>query len=64
MAKSDIRRLLSIEGVKFKLFNMAVSDRNDVLTEIFKTKGIIVGSPTLNNVCCLLSNPYLRTSRF
>jgi flavorubredoxin len=40
---------LNMEGVKFKLFNMAVSDRNDVLTEIFKTKGIIIGSPTLNN---------------
>ncbi|MCZ7400867.1 MAG: flavodoxin domain-containing protein [Candidatus Methanoperedens sp.] len=40
---------LSKEGVKFKLFNMAVSDRNDVLTEVFKTKGIIIGSPTLNN---------------
>ena len=40
---------LDMEGVKFKLFNMAVSDRNDVLTEIFKTKGIIIGSPTLNN---------------
>ena len=34
---------------KFKLFNMAVSDRNDVLTEVFKTKGIIIGSPALNN---------------
>ncbi|MFZ3059320.1 MAG: flavodoxin domain-containing protein [Candidatus Methanoperedens sp.] len=40
---------LTKEGVKFKLFNMAVSDRNDVLTEVFKTKGIIIGSPTLNN---------------
>jgi flavorubredoxin len=40
---------LAKEGVKFKLFNMAVSDRNDVLTEVFKTKGIIIGSPTLNN---------------
>jgi anaerobic nitric oxide reductase flavorubredoxin len=40
---------LAKEGVKFKLFNMAVSDRNDVLTEVFKTKGIIIGSPALNN---------------
>jgi flavorubredoxin len=40
---------LEKEGVKFKLFNMAVCDRNDVLTEIFKAKGIIIGSPTLNN---------------
>ena len=27
---------------------MAVSDRNDVITEIFKAKAIIVGSPTFN----------------
>jgi anaerobic nitric oxide reductase flavorubredoxin len=40
---------LGMEGVKFKLFNMAVNDRNDVLTEVFKAKGIIIGSPTLNN---------------
>lgn len=48
MAKA-ISEGLKMEGVKFKFFNMAVSDRNDVLTEIFKTKGIIIGSPTLNN---------------
>jgi len=40
---------LEKEDVKYKMFNMAVCDRNDVLTEIFKTKGIIIGSPTLNN---------------
>ncbi len=40
---------LAKEGAIFKLFNMAVSDRNDVLTEVFKAKGIIIGSPTLNN---------------
>lgn len=44
-----IARGLENEGVKFKLFNMAVCDRNDVLTEVFKTKGIIIGSPALNN---------------
>ncbi len=44
-----IARGLEKEGVRYKFFNMAVSDRNDVLTEIFKTKGIIIGSPTLNN---------------
>jgi len=48
MAKA-ISEGLEMEGVKFKYFNMAVSDRNDVLTEIFKSKGIIIGSPTLNN---------------
>jgi flavorubredoxin len=28
---------------------MAVCDRSDVITEIFKSKGMIIGSPTLNN---------------
>ena len=36
-------------GVPHKLFHAAVSDRNDVLTEIFKTRAVVVGSPTLNN---------------
>jgi len=39
---------LAAEGVPFKLFPMAVSDRNDVITEVFKSKAVIVGSPTLN----------------
>jgi flavorubredoxin len=40
---------LAAEGVPFKIFHMAVSDRNDVLTEIFQAGAVIVGSPTLNN---------------
>jgi flavorubredoxin len=44
-----IAKGLEKEGVKYKLFNVAVCDKNDVLTEIFKTKGILIGSPTLNN---------------
>jgi len=39
---------LAAENVSHKLFHMAVSDRNDVITEIFKTKAVIIGSPTLN----------------
>ena len=39
---------LSMAGVPYKIFFMAVSDRNDVITEIFKAKAIIVGSPTMN----------------
>ena len=31
-----------------KLFNLAKSDKNDVITEIFKSKAILVGSPTIN----------------
>ncbi|MCX9083451.1 MAG: flavodoxin domain-containing protein [Candidatus Methanoperedens sp.] len=40
---------LEKDGVKYKIFNMSICDRNDVLTEIFKTKGILIGSPTMNN---------------
>lgn len=35
-------------GVVVKLFNIAKSDKNDVITEIFKSKVILVGSPTIN----------------
>ncbi len=40
---------LAKEGVQNKIFPMAQSDRNDVITEIFKAKAVVVGSPTLNN---------------
>ncbi|MDP2104362.1 MAG: anaerobic nitric oxide reductase flavorubredoxin, partial [Desulfobulbaceae bacterium] len=35
--------------VAVKLFNIARSDKNDLITEIFKSKGILIGSPTINN---------------
>ena len=31
-----------------KLFNIARSDKNDVITEVFKSKALLVGSPTIN----------------
>jgi flavorubredoxin len=34
--------------VNVKLYNLAKSDKNDVITEIFKSKAILVGSPTIN----------------
>lgn len=40
---------LTSEGVHNKLLNAAVTDRNDMVAEIFKAKAIIVGSPTVNN---------------
>jgi anaerobic nitric oxide reductase flavorubredoxin len=39
---------LAAEGIPYKLFHMAVSDRNDVITEVFKAKAVIIGSPTFN----------------
>jgi flavorubredoxin len=34
--------------INVKLFNLAKTDKNDVITEIFKSKAILVGSPTIN----------------
>ncbi len=35
--------------VTVKLFNLAKTDKNDAITEVFKSKAIIMGSPTVNN---------------
>jgi flavorubredoxin len=40
---------LADSDVVVKLFNMAKSDDNDVITEIFKSKTVLIGSPTVNN---------------
>lgn len=34
--------------VTIKLYNISRSDKNDILTEVFKSKAILVGSPTVN----------------
>jgi anaerobic nitric oxide reductase flavorubredoxin len=34
--------------ITVKLFNSSTSDKNDIITEVFKSKAIIVGSPTVN----------------
>lgn len=36
-------------GVSCKLFNCAKTDHADMLTEVFKAKGVIMGSSTVNN---------------
>jgi flavorubredoxin len=35
-------------NVTVKLFNISHSDKNDVVTEVFKSKALLVGSPTIN----------------
>lgn len=35
--------------VTVKLYNAAITDKNDVITEVFKSKAILLGSPTVNN---------------
>jgi len=54
---------LAAEGVAHKLFHMAVSDRNDVITEIFKTKAVVVGSPTVNQGILPTISPILEDLR-
>ncbi len=54
---------LADEGVSHKLFHMAVSDRNDVITEIFKSRAIIVGSPTVNQGILPTISPILEDLR-
>jgi anaerobic nitric oxide reductase flavorubredoxin len=39
---------LAVAGVPFKAFYMPTADRNDVITDIFQAKAVIVGSPTFN----------------
>ena len=36
------------QKINIKLFNTATTDKNDIITEIFKSKIILVGSPTIN----------------
>jgi anaerobic nitric oxide reductase flavorubredoxin len=50
-------------GVSCKLFHMATSDRNDVITEIFKARGLVIGSPTLNNGLLPTVSPILEDLR-
>ncbi len=40
---------LADPDVVVKVFNIAKSDENDVITEVFKSKTAVLGSPTINN---------------
>ncbi len=35
--------------VDVKVFNLAKNDDNDLITEVFKSKKVVIGSPTINN---------------
>jgi anaerobic nitric oxide reductase flavorubredoxin len=49
MAESMAKGIKEVDPqVTVKLFNIARSDKNDVITEIFKSKGVALGSPTIN----------------
>jgi len=40
---------LADKDVTVKIFNLAKNDDNDVITEVFKSKTVVVGSPTVGN---------------
>ena len=44
-----IARGLENQGVPAKVINTAKFDKNDIIAEVFRSKGIIVGSSTINN---------------
>jgi len=49
MAEEIARGIKSADSqVTVKVFNSARSDRSDIITEIFKSKAILMGSPTIN----------------
>lgn len=48
MAKA-IATGLQQEGVSFKLLNLKLNHRSDIITEVLDAKGVVLGSPTLNN---------------
>ncbi|MBI5519372.1 MAG: anaerobic nitric oxide reductase flavorubredoxin [Desulfovibrio sp.] len=35
-------------ALRVRLFNAGKADKNDIVTEIFRSKGVLVGSPTIN----------------
>lgn len=49
MAEAIARGIAEQDGaVLVKLFNVARADKNDIITEVFKSKAILAGSPTVN----------------
>ncbi len=49
MAEAIAEGIKSVEkDVTVKLYNAAHTDKNDVITELFKSKAILFGSPTVN----------------
>lgn len=50
MAEAIAEGIKSVDAdVTIKLFNSAKRDKNDIMTEVFKSKMILVGSSTINN---------------
>jgi flavorubredoxin len=48
MAEAISEGIKANSNVTLKLLNAGKADKNDIITEIFKSKAILVGSPTVN----------------
>lgn len=49
MAENIAKGIASVDmDINIKLFNASNTDKNDINTEVFKSKAILLGSPTLN----------------
>jgi len=49
IAESIAKGIKAVDtDVAIKLYNVSKSDKNDIITEIFKSKAVLVGSPTIN----------------
>jgi flavorubredoxin len=44
-----INRGVMEEGVSTKLYRLRVSDNSDIVQELLESRGLVLGSPTLNN---------------
>ena len=59
MAKAMLEGIKS-EGVKVTLYRLPVSDEGDIIGELLNTKGLLVGSATINNGVLPTVAPFLR----
>jgi anaerobic nitric oxide reductase flavorubredoxin len=54
---------LTEAGTDYKLFNVAVSDKSDILTQIFLSRGLLLGSSTINGLTLPTLAPLLEDIR-
>jgi anaerobic nitric oxide reductase flavorubredoxin len=59
MAKAMLEGISS-EGVEVRLYRLPFSDNGDIIGEMLETKGLIVGSATINNGVLPTVAPFLR----
>ncbi len=59
MAKAMLDGIVS-EGVEATLYRLPCSDNGDIIGELLETKGILVGSATINNGVLPTVSPFLR----